>query len=272
MARSNKVKSIPKSSNKSRLRDTQRDLERIAESEKHKKFRERESWRVELLPKTVNQRHFINALKDSEVCAAIGPAGVGKTYCAAGVAAQMFLADLVDGFVLTRANVLRGETVGFLPGSKEDKMTPLLMPILDSLRRHLGPKVDYMLNKGQIEMLPFEYVRGRSFINKFVIIDEAQNLDEEDMIAIITRYESGRIVLLGDPFQNDLKGESGLLWLHAFAQRNGFDIPITVFQLEDIVRSGFVRSFLSHLYKENGVTELYAKLAAPSIHIVAATS
>lgn len=264
MARTEKSK---KATKRQRRRDLANEMESVAVNERSKRFRENDLLRVEVHPKTPKQRHFINNLRDSEVCAAIGPAGVGKTFCAAGVGAQMFLSGLVDGFILTRANVLRGESVGFLPGTKEDKMTPLLMPILDALRRHLGVKLDYLTAKGQVELLPFEYVRGRSFRNKFVIIDEAQNLTEEDIIAIVTRYESGRVVLLGDPFQNDLKGESGLLWLHRFAQRNDFDIPITVFQLEDVVRSGFVRSFLIHLYREKGRTDEYAKLEAPTVHI-----
>ena len=266
MARTEQSK---KSTKRQRRRDRAAEMESVAVNERSKKFREDDLRRVEIQPKTPKQRHFINNMRDSEVCAAIGPAGVGKTFCAAAVGAQMFLAGIVDGFVLTRANVLRGESVGFLPGTKEDKMAPLLMPILDALRRHVGVKVDYMLAKGQIELLPFEYVRGRSFRSKFVIIDEAQNLTEDDMIAIVTRYESGRVVLLGDPFQNDLKEESGLLWLHRFAQRNAFDIPITIFQIEDVVRSGFVRSFLMHLYREKGRTDEYANLEAPVVQITA---
>lgn len=247
-----------------RDREVFEDLGDIAFAEKERRYREPR--KIVLHPQTVNQKHFINAMKDSEVCAAIGPAGVGKTYCAAGVAAQMLMADMVDGFILTRANVVRGATVGFLPGTKDDKMTPLLMPIIDALKRHLGEgKVNYMIDKGQIEMLPFEYVRGRSFINKFVIIDEAQNLTTEDAIAIVTRYETGRIVLLGDPFQNDLKVDCGLVWLHDFAKRNDFDMPITLFQVPDIVRSGFVRKFIELLYREYDLSGTYSRMSGPSL-------
>lgn len=169
----------------------------------------------------------------------------------------MFVNEFVDGIVLTRANITVGRTVGFLPGSANDKMEPLLMPMLDALKRHLtSGKVKYMIDKQQIEMLPFEYVRGRSFIDKVVIVDEAQNLTPEDMIAIVTRYESGRIVLLGDPFQNDLKGDCGLNWLDSFNRRNDMAMPITIFGIDDIVRSSFVKKFITLLYAENHKSEL----------------
>lgn len=213
-----------------------------------------EERRIILNPKTLNQEIALNNMRRCEVTAAIGPAGVGKTYLAAGFAAQEFLAKKADKIILTRANVTIGETIGALPGTIQEKMAPLLRPITTALERHLTPgRVKYMIHKEQIEMLPFEYVRGRSFKDEIVIIDEAQNLTEDDVIAIVTRFESGRIMLLGDPIQNDLKSESGLVWLTKFAERNGLDIPIVNYQLKDIVRSSFVKKFLTALYKERGL-------------------
>lgn len=210
--------------------------------------------KVILNPKGENQGNFIGAIRTSEVSAAIGPAGVGKTYCAAGVVAQLFLENIIDGIILSRANVVVGESRGLLPGTEEEKMAPLLMPIIDALTRHLGnEKVDYMRAKKEIQLLSFEYMRGRSFYNKAVIIDEAQNLTVDDVITIVTRYESGRIILLGDPFQNDLDGECGLTWLEAFAERNNIKIDITVFGTNDIVRSNFVKKFIEALYRERGI-------------------
>lgn len=209
--------------------------------------------RVDLKPKTITQDIAIKSIRSSEVSALIGPAGVGKTFITAGLAAEAFLEKGVDKIILTRANVGVGKTLGALPGTIEEKMNPLLRPVLDALERHLTPgRVKYMLNKQQIEMMPFEYVRGRSFRDEFVIIDEAQNLSEEDMIAIVTRYESGRVVLLGDPVQNDLKTENGLVWLSNFCSRNKIEIPIIHFSLGDIVRSKFVKDFLIALYHEKG--------------------
>lgn len=207
--------------------------------------------RVQLEAQSRNQARFIEAVKKHEVCAAMGPAGVGKTYVATGMAADYFVRNLVDGLILTRVNVPASRTIGYLKGTAEEKMEPLLLPIIECLKRHLNPgKVKYMFEANQIEMLPFEYVRGRSFLNKFVIIDEAQNMTEDDLIAVITRYESGRVVLLGDPFQNDLKTRPGLHWLADFCQRHGLNMPITQFTIEDIVRSSFVKEFLACLYKD----------------------
>lgn len=209
--------------------------------------------KIDLKPKTTVQNIAIKSIRESEVVALIGPAGVGKTFITAGLAAEAFLEKNVDKIILTRANVGVGKTIGALPGTIEEKMTPLLRPVLDALERHLTPgRVKYMLNKQQIELLPFEYVRGRSFRDEFVIIDEAQNLTPEDMIAIVTRYESGNIVLLGDPVQNDLKSENGLDWINSFCQRNNLNIPIINFSLSDIVRSKFVKDFLIALYQEKG--------------------
>ena len=245
---------------KAKVRRTKRELKAVTEilvEQEEKSYREPK--KISLVPQTDNQKRFITNMRKHEVSAAIGPAGVGKTYCAAGVAAQFFLDNFIDGIVLTRANVTVGTTIGFLPGTANEKMEPLLMPILDALKRHLtAGKVKYMIEKQQIEMLPFEYVRGRSFIDKVVIVDEAQNLTPEDMIAIITRYESGRIILLGDPFQNDLKGDCGLVWLARFAERNNLDMPVTCFSIEDIVRSEFVKRFITHLYAEHKVSEAFA--------------
>lgn len=213
-----------------------------------------EEVRKTFLPQNPRQNQFVQAMRDFEVSAAIGPAGVGKTYCAAGTAAQFLLRANVDGLILTRANVTVGKTIGYLPGTQKEKMEPLLLPIIDALKRHLPEgKVEYLINKSQIEMLPFEYVRGRSFRQKFVIIDEAQNLTIADLIAVITRYESGRVVLLGDPFQSDLQGSSqtiGINWLHDFCLRNHFKMPIIQFTTEDIVRSSFVKSFIEMLYQD----------------------
>lgn len=214
---------------------------------------------ISLIPQNKNQEHFIASIYSHEVCAAIGPAGVGKTYCAAGVVSQLFIHNQIDGIILTRANVKVGNSIGLLPGTIEEKMTPLLLPILDALKRHLGDgKYHYMLNKKQIEMLPFEYVRGRSFLNKAVIIDESQNLTPEDVIAIITRYESGKIIFLGDPVQNDLKGECGLVWLSEFSKRHKLKMPITLFSTNDIVRSEFVRNFIKVLYKEKNIPSKFS--------------
>jgi phosphate starvation-inducible PhoH-like protein len=201
---------------------------------------------VDFVPKTEKQEAFVKNIKNSEISVGLGSAGVGKTYCVAAVAAQMLIDHKVDKIILTRANVTVGKTIGALPGTIEEKMTPLLMPILTALKRHLGEGAyQYYINKKMIEMVPAEYIRGLSFLDSFVIIDEAQNLTQEETKALITRYESGRVVLLGDPNQHDLKGtESGLVWLEAFVKRHKIGIPTTKFEIADVVRSELVKKFL----------------------------
>lgn len=228
-----------------------------AKLDRPEKFRKN----IDLKPKTDAQREFVKGIRDSEVSVGIGPAGVGKTFCAATLAAQMIINNELDRIVLTRANVTLGKTIGMLPGTIEEKMTPLLLPILNVLKRQLGePLYEYMMRKKKIEMLPIEYVRGLSFIDTFVIIDEAQNLEQDEVTAIVTRYESGKVVFLGDPTQHDLPGEPGIAWLEKFAKKHDLGMPVTRFGLEDVVRSSFVKSFLYALADEKAPSKQKAAL------------
>ncbi|ACV50100.1 phoH-like protein [Delftia phage PhiW-14] len=210
-------------------------------------------------PKTPRQTRLFQSILNNEISVGEGPAGVGKTFTVAAAMAKLLKDGQIHEIVITRANVTVGESIGMLPGTIEEKMAPLLAPILDALKRVLGAgEYEYMLRRGRIKMLPFEYVRGRSFKDTGVIVDEAQNLSRNEVVAICTRYESGRLVILGDPFQNDINSSvvqfgldpepTGLEWLSAFNDRNDLGIGVTKFELEDVVRSGFVKRFLTALY------------------------
>jgi phosphate starvation-inducible PhoH-like protein len=166
--------------------------------------------------------------------------------------AAKFLAEgSVDKIILTRANVHVGKSLGMLPGSVTDKMEPLLAPILAVLRERMGDGLyGYNLAKQKIVMQPIEYIRGNSFRDTFLIIDEAQNLTVEEVQALVTRYESGRILFLGDNFQTDIKGLNGLDWLEKFSNRHELNYPVIKFGLEHIVRSSLVKEFLTALYSE----------------------
>ncbi len=203
-------------------------------------------------PANAKQESMVEAIEQNPVTVAMGPAGVGKTFVAAAIAAKMLYAKEVDKIILTRSNVKVGDDIGMLPGTIEEKMAPLLAPILSALERQMGAgDYNYSLAKGKIQMLPFEYVRGRSFKDAFVIVDEAQNMTPKDIQALCTRYESGRTVLLGDPFQHDLEDvEPGVTWLSKFAKRHRLGVPVIEFGLSEIVRSGFVKKFLMALYKD----------------------
>lgn len=204
-----------------------------------------------LQPKNDKQEAMINAINNSEIIVAEAPAGCGKTYISGGMAAKFLAEGIVDKIILTRANVHVGKTLGMLPGSVTDKMEPLLAPILAVLRERMGDGLyGYNLSKGKVVMQPIEYIRGNSFRDSFIIIDEAQNLTVEEVQALVTRYESGRILFLGDNFQTDIKGQNGLDWLEKFAQRHSLNYPVIKFGLEHIVRSSLVKEFLTALYSE----------------------
>jgi phosphate starvation-inducible PhoH-like protein len=207
---------------------------------------------INFQPKTYHQKQFVGDIADADVIVGIGPAGTGRTFCSASVAAQMLLNNEVDKILLTRANVTVGRSIGMLPGDISEKMVPLLLPILNVLKRQLGePVYEYLMRKKKIEMLPIEYVRGMSFIDTFVIVDEAQNLNADEIKALCTRFESGKIILIGDPTQNDMRGqEPGISWLERFANNHDINIPVTRFDFDDIVRSSFVKNFLLALESE----------------------
>ena len=209
-----------------------------------------------ILPKTVNQERLIRAIETQEIVIAEAPAGCGKTYISGGMAAK-FLADgTVDKIILTRANVHVGTSIGMLPGTIEEKMAPLLAPILSVLKNRMGPGAyEYNVNKKKIEMQPLEYIRGMSFADTFLIVDEAQNLSIGEIQALVTRFESGRILFIGDPFQTDIVGENGLVWLSKFSERHRLNYSVIRFGLDDIVRSGLVKRFLMALYADKGIYE-----------------
>lgn len=206
-------------------------------------------------PKTENQEELIYAINNSEISVAEGPAGVGKTYIVGSLASKYLSEGYIDKIVLTRANVTVGKTIGLLPGTVEDKMTPLLLPILNVFKERMGKSAyEYNMAKKKVEMQPIEYIRGMSFKNTFLIIDEAQNLNIDEVLAIVTRFESGRIVFMGDPLQRDLpRDKCGLIWLEEFARRNNLNYPVIQFTLDDIVRSDLVKEFLIALYRERGL-------------------
>lgn len=205
-------------------------------------------------PKTENQSLLVKNINENEIIIANGPAGVGKTYIVGSMASKFISENYVDKIVLTRANVTVGKTIGLLPGTLEDKMTPLLLPILNVFKERMGSAYVYNMAKKRIEMQPLEYVRGMNFKNTFLIIDEAQNLTVAEVKALVTRYESGRIVFMGDPYQRDVKAEDcGLIWLEKFAKRNNLNYPVVNFSLDDIVRSDLVKNFLVALYAEENV-------------------
>ena len=165
-------------------------------------------------PKTVNQKHYVDAIDSHTVVFGIGPAGTGKTYLAMAKAVQALQAKQVNRIVLTRPAVEAGERLGFLPGTLTDKIDPYLRPLYDALHDMLDPdSIPRLMTAGTIEVAPLAYMRGRTLNDAFIILDEAQNTSPEQMKMFLTRLGfNSKIVVTGDVTQVDLPSgtESGL--------------------------------------------------------------
>ena len=166
-------------------------------------------------PKTLGQKKYVDLIKSNDITFGIGPAGTGKTYLAVAMAVRAFKNDEVSRIILTRPAVEAGESLGFLPGDMRDKVDPYLRPLYDALFDMLGPdRFNKSLERGNIEVAPLAFMRGRTLDNAFIIIDEAQNTTPEQMKMFLTRLGfSSKAVVTGDITQTDLPNnkKSGLL-------------------------------------------------------------
>ena len=156
--------------------------------------------------KTLGQKRYVDAIKKNLVTLGIGPAGTGKTYLAVAAAVAAFRAGEVNRIILTRPAVEAGERLGFLPGDLQSKVDPYLRPLYDALFEMLGPETyQKYLERGNIEVAPLAYMRGRTLDDSFIILDEAQNTSREQMKMFLTRMGFGsKIVITGDVTQIDL--------------------------------------------------------------------
>lgn len=207
---------------------------------------------IHIEPKTPTQNYLLESIQRNTMTVTIGPAGVGKTYCVAMKAAQMFLRGEVRTIVLTRPNVSTGRSLGFFPGTIQEKMQPWLAPALKTLEEALGKgRYQYALEKGQIQLQPIETIRGQSFERAFVIVDESQNLNMEEIKAVTTRLgDDSKLVLMGDPHQSDVSHGQDLLRFANLCVLNGIDIPVVRFNVDDIVRSDIVAQLVKMFLKE----------------------
>ena len=205
-----------------------------------------------ILPKTENQDKLIKAIKSSKQVLILGPAGTGKTYVTATCAADLYTLKEIDKIVITRPHVAVGKDIGYLPGTLEEKAQPWALPVLDVLVKHLGKgAVDTALKSGNIEVATLALMRGRSFDNAFIIVDEAQNIEVPEIKMLLTRVgEGSTIVLNGDIQQSDLKGTSGLAKIIHLAKKHLLDVPVVEFGIDDIVRSGICAEWVKVFMKE----------------------
>ncbi len=206
------------------------------------------SRKAPIVTRTVGQRHYVEAIQKHDIVFGIGPAGTGKTYLAVAKAVEALKKEQVHRIVLTRPAVEAGEALGFLPGDLQEKITPYLRPLYDSLRDMLEPEeVERLVARQTIEVAPLAYMRGRTLSDAFVILDEAQNTTTEQMFMLLTRIgQNSKCVVTGDVTQIDLPSNkrSGLVEaLQALKAVPG--IAMTYFAERDVVRHELVRAIIN---------------------------
>ena len=198
-------------------------------------------------PKTLGQKQYIDAIRHNTVTIGVGPAGTGKTYLAVAEAVRAFRAKTVNRIILTRPAVEAGEKLGFLPGDLQQKIDPYLRPLYDALFDMLGAEnFQKSQERGDIEVAPLAYMRGRTLNDSFIILDEAQNTTTEQMKMFLTRLGfNSKVVVTGDITQIDLPGgkKSGLR--DAVEILKGIeDIEIVKLTARDVVRHRLVQEII----------------------------
>ncbi|MEO0255477.1 MAG: PhoH family protein [candidate division WOR-3 bacterium] len=206
-------------------------------------------------PKTDNQKQYVDALRKYPLVFSIGPAGTGKTYLAVACALEHLREEKVERIILTRPAVEAGESLGFLPGSFQEKVDPYLRPLYDALFDMMPyDRIKKLMNTGVIEIAPLAYMRGRTLSNAFVILDEAQNTNYLQMKMFLTRIGlKTKVAVTGDITQIDLKDkeESGLVIAEKILK--GVEgIKFIYFGSEDIIRHPIVKSIIIAFEKYEG--------------------
>jgi phosphate starvation-inducible protein PhoH and related proteins len=201
----------------------------------------------QIAPKSVNQRRYLDAIDQHDIVFGIGPAGTGKTYLAMAQAVSFLLQKKVSRIILARPAVEAGEKLGFLPGDLQEKVNPYLRPLYDALYDMLEvERVERLLERGNVEIAPLAFMRGRTLNDSFVILDEAQNTTSEQMKMFLTRLGFGsKAVVTGDITQIDLPigRTSGLIEAMKIVS-NVEGISFIRFDDRDVVRHKLVQSIV----------------------------
>ncbi len=207
--------------------------------------------------KTLGQKKYCSAIQSHTITIAVGPAGTGKTYLAVAMAVTAFRAQEVNRIVLTRPAVEAGEKLGFLPGDLQQKVDPYLRPLYDALFDMLGAETyQKYVERGNIEVAPLAYMRGRTLDDSFIILDEAQNTTPEQMKMFLTRLGFGsKMVITGDITQIDLpEGKRSGLKDVLHILRDIDDIAQVRFSGRDVVRHRLVQDIIK-AYEKNEEAE-----------------
>lgn len=201
---------------------------------------------VKLEPKSENQSLLMHAIRSKNLIFATGPAGTGKTYIAVAMAAEMLASKQIDKIILSRPAVeAEGEKLGFLPGEMDEKYAPYIVPVAQIFKERLtSGAYDMAIKSGQIEPVPLGFMRGRTFDNAVVILDEAQNTTPGQMKMLLTRVgHNCKVIVCGDLDQSDIQGESGLADA-ARKTKNMRQADTVQFDMDDCVRSDFAKAIL----------------------------
>ncbi len=202
------------------------------------------------------QKQVLKALATKQVVVISSPAGSGKSLLAMAHASDMLMKHQCHKIFLARPSVGMGNSLGMLKGDLRQKYEPFLMPLVEVLVQRYGKGVyESGLNTGTIELIPFEYLRGRNLYG-VSIVDEVQCATAEELYSVLTRLtEDGQLILLGDRTQSDLKGQDGMTWLHNFVNRHNLHHKVEFIEgtSDDIVRSDFVKSIVKAKEQDTGL-------------------
>jgi phosphate starvation-inducible PhoH-like protein len=201
-----------------------------------------------ITPKGINQKRYVDAMRDNDIVFGIGPAGTGKTYLAMAMALASYFDGKVKRILLVRPAVEAGEKLGFLPGDISEKVNPYLRPLHDAINDMVdNARAEKMMDNGDVEVAPLAFMRGRTLNDSFIILDEAQNTTSDQMKMFLTRLGFGsKALITGDITQIDLPGHesSGLVQAHKILK--GIDgIEFCRFSENDVVRHPLVQQVIN---------------------------
>ena len=204
-------------------------------------------------PLTDRQAEYLEALGRSPQVIVLGPAGTGKTFIAGTRAADQLRQRRIAKVVITRPNVPSGRSLGFFPGTLEEKIAPWVAPLTEAMKERMGAGAfEIALKAGDIEIVPFEVMRGRTFKNCLVILDEAQNTTTNEIKMFLTRIgDDCQVIINGDVSQTDLRETSGLRTVIHLVKSRMMPIPIVEFTRADIVRSGICAEWVAAFEETN---------------------